>query len=217
MPHPFPRGHSTRQSTKLAVYEERLQRIVHSTAHLPEQLALTGKVGITGKQIARLIGQVFLQRSAVNLLSSVMDTPEYFCERRGRGGGVRARSFPAEGGTRTVGFCSRPCPRLVGWAHPFHVPRPSPRHAQGRPLTTCRCCTSACASTWSWRRASRCSTRGSSCCRRAAPRGRRGGGWRRGAPTGSLPPFVCRLVALFRCRLSLVALADCMVIASHLP
>ena len=74
-PHLFPP-----QSTKLAVYEERLQRIVHSTAHLPEQLASTGKVGITGKQIARLIGQVFLQRSAVNLLSSVMDTPEYFCE-----------------------------------------------------------------------------------------------------------------------------------------
>jgi len=57
------------------------QNIVHSTAHLPEQLATTGKVGISSKQIARLIGQVFLQRSAVNLLSSIMDTPDFFCER----------------------------------------------------------------------------------------------------------------------------------------
>lgn len=71
-------SHALAQSTKLAVYEERLQQIVHSTAHLPEMLATTGKVGITSKQIARLIGQVFLQRSAVNLLSSVLDTPEYF-------------------------------------------------------------------------------------------------------------------------------------------
>lgn len=35
-------------------------------------------MGITSKQIARLIGQVFLQRSAVNLLSSVLDIPDYF-------------------------------------------------------------------------------------------------------------------------------------------
>ena len=64
------------------------QAIVRSTAHLPENLATTGKVSITSKQIARLIGQVFLQRSAVNLLSSVMDTPEFFCERAaGWGGG----------------------------------------------------------------------------------------------------------------------------------
>ena len=30
------------------------------------------------KQIAQLIGRVFLQRSAVNLLSTVLDTPEFF-------------------------------------------------------------------------------------------------------------------------------------------
>jgi uncharacterized Rmd1/YagE family protein len=71
-------SHALAQSTKLAVYEERLQGIVQRTAHLPEMLATTGKVGIERKEIARLIGQVFLQRSAVNLLSTVMSTPEYF-------------------------------------------------------------------------------------------------------------------------------------------
>ena len=30
------------------------------------------------KQIAQLIGRVFIQKSAVNLLSTVLDTPEFF-------------------------------------------------------------------------------------------------------------------------------------------
>ena len=37
-----------------------------------------GKVAISRKEIAKLIGRVFLQRAAVNLLSTVLDTPEYF-------------------------------------------------------------------------------------------------------------------------------------------
>ena len=37
-----------------------------------------GAVKISSKRIAQLIGQVFLQRSAVNLLSTVLDTPEFF-------------------------------------------------------------------------------------------------------------------------------------------
>lgn len=37
-----------------------------------------GKVKISRKEIAKLIGKVFLQRAAVNLLSTVLDTPEYF-------------------------------------------------------------------------------------------------------------------------------------------
>jgi uncharacterized Rmd1/YagE family protein len=30
------------------------------------------------KEIAQLIGKVFIQKSAVNLLSTVLDTPEFF-------------------------------------------------------------------------------------------------------------------------------------------
>ncbi len=35
-------------------------------------------MAISRKEIAKLIGRVFLQRAAVNLLSTVLDTPEYF-------------------------------------------------------------------------------------------------------------------------------------------
>ena len=40
--------------------------------------ACTGKVPLKRKEIAQLIGKVFIQKSAVNLLSTVLDTPEFF-------------------------------------------------------------------------------------------------------------------------------------------
>ena len=36
------------------------------------------QVSRTRKEIAQLIGAVFIQKSNVNLLSTVLDTPEYF-------------------------------------------------------------------------------------------------------------------------------------------
>ncbi|BDA47956.1 Required for meiotic nuclear division protein 1 homolog [Coccomyxa sp. Obi] len=66
------------QSTKLCVFEERVLEIVASTKDLPESLASTGKVTMSRKAIAQLIGKVFIQRAAVNLLSTVLDTPEFF-------------------------------------------------------------------------------------------------------------------------------------------
>ncbi|KAL4430906.1 hypothetical protein ABPG75_006162 [Micractinium tetrahymenae] len=71
-------SHALAQSAKLSVYEQRVMEIVESTKDLPETLAATGEVGLSRKQIARLIGRVFIQKSAVNLLSTVLDTPEFF-------------------------------------------------------------------------------------------------------------------------------------------
>ena len=71
-------SHALAQSTKLSVYEARVVEIVEETKDLPEILATVGEVKMERKQIAQLIGRVFLQRSAVNLLSTVLDTPEFF-------------------------------------------------------------------------------------------------------------------------------------------
>ncbi|KDD75005.1 YagE family hypothetical protein [Helicosporidium sp. ATCC 50920] len=71
-------SHALAQSTKLSVYEARVVAIVESTKDLPERLASTGRVGLSRKNIAQLMGRVFLQKSAVNLLSTVLDTPEFF-------------------------------------------------------------------------------------------------------------------------------------------
>lgn len=71
-------SHALAQSTKLFVYEERVVEMVLETKHLPETLAELGNVRIPRKQVAMLIGKLFLQRSEVNLLSTVLDTPEFF-------------------------------------------------------------------------------------------------------------------------------------------
>lgn len=52
-----------------AQYEKRVVDIVLETKELPESLAQTGNVNISSSDIAKLIGKVFLQKSAVNLLS----------------------------------------------------------------------------------------------------------------------------------------------------
>jgi uncharacterized Rmd1/YagE family protein len=71
-------SHALAQSTKLSVYESRVMAIVEETKDLPEALATVGEIRMGRRQIAQLIGRVFLQRSAVNLLSTVLDTPEFF-------------------------------------------------------------------------------------------------------------------------------------------
>ncbi|GBF95854.1 hypothetical protein Rsub_08445 [Raphidocelis subcapitata] len=72
-------SHALAQSAKLSLYEARVVELVARTQHLPQTMAERGEVAIGAREVARLIGQVFLQRSAVNLLSrDLLDTPEYF-------------------------------------------------------------------------------------------------------------------------------------------
>lgn len=46
--------------------------------HLPEEMATYGEVHMSRTDVAMLMGKVFLQKSAVNLLNPVLDTPEFF-------------------------------------------------------------------------------------------------------------------------------------------
>jgi uncharacterized Rmd1/YagE family protein len=73
-------SHALAQSTKLSVYEFRVVAIVEETKDLPVILASTGKIVMGRKEVAQLMGRVFLQKSDVNLLSSVLDTPDFFWE-----------------------------------------------------------------------------------------------------------------------------------------
>ncbi|GAX82558.1 hypothetical protein CEUSTIGMA_g9984.t1 [Chlamydomonas eustigma] len=66
------------QSAKLTVYEERVMELVGETKDLPVALANEGRVKASSKQVAQFIGKIFLQSSTLNLLSTVLDTPEYF-------------------------------------------------------------------------------------------------------------------------------------------
>lgn len=76
-------SHAMAQSAKLKLYEERIGRLVEEVRYLPEAMAKYGKVNMSRRQVAKLMGKVFLQKSAVNLLSTVLDTPEFFWAGRG--------------------------------------------------------------------------------------------------------------------------------------
>ena len=71
------------QSMKLAVFEERVDHTIKTNEHIPKSLALTGKITLSGKQIAQKIGQLFLERNSINLHSDILDTPEFFWENPG--------------------------------------------------------------------------------------------------------------------------------------
>lgn len=71
-------SHAIAQSTKLSVYEFRVVAIVEETKDLPEILAASGKVKMSRKKIAQLMGRVFLERCNLSLSSSALDTPDFF-------------------------------------------------------------------------------------------------------------------------------------------
>lgn len=66
------------QSTKLSVLEERALSIAAVTRKLPIALAQEGRVRISDKAVAQLMGRVFIEQAALNLLGSVLDTPDFF-------------------------------------------------------------------------------------------------------------------------------------------
>lgn len=66
------------QSTKLSVLEERALSIAAVTRNLPIALAQEGRVRISDKAVAQLMGRVFIEQAALNLLGSVLDTPDFF-------------------------------------------------------------------------------------------------------------------------------------------
>jgi len=68
------------QSMKLSVFEERVEHTIRKTEHIPESLAKTGKITLSGKEIAKKMGKLFLERSSINLHTDILDTPEFFWE-----------------------------------------------------------------------------------------------------------------------------------------
>uniref|UniRef100_A0A6U1C957 DUF155 domain-containing protein n=1 Tax=Rhizochromulina marina TaxID=1034831 RepID=A0A6U1C957_9STRA len=66
------------QSTKLAFFESALDDIVEQVRPIPLQLSETGRSAFSQEDVAILTGQVFFTRTAVNLFSDILDTPNFF-------------------------------------------------------------------------------------------------------------------------------------------
>lgn len=73
-------SHGLGQSAKLSVFEETIDRTITKTKHLPEDLARKGKIFLSRREISQKIGELFIDRSSVNLHSDILDEPEFFWE-----------------------------------------------------------------------------------------------------------------------------------------
>jgi uncharacterized Rmd1/YagE family protein len=73
-------SHGLAQSVKLNAFENALRRTFNHTKHIPEDLAKYGSISLSRKEIRRKMGELFIERSSINLHVDVLDTPEFFWE-----------------------------------------------------------------------------------------------------------------------------------------
>ena len=68
------------QSAKLGVFEATVEKTIQSTKDIPQKMAVDGKIKLNRKDITRQIGQLFVDRSSINLYSDILDNPDFFWE-----------------------------------------------------------------------------------------------------------------------------------------
>ncbi len=73
-------SHGIAQSVKLGSFETAIQKTFNSTRQIPEELAKEGKIKLSKREIRRKMGELFLERSSINIHVDVLDTPEFFWE-----------------------------------------------------------------------------------------------------------------------------------------
>lgn len=71
-------SHGLAQSVRLATFEALIQKTIDKTRHIPEQLAARGKIPLSKNEIRKKMGELFLERSSVNLHFDILDVPEFF-------------------------------------------------------------------------------------------------------------------------------------------
>lgn len=69
-------SHALAQSVKTSLFEDLVSETITGTAPLPAQIAQTGSVNMTRRQINMQIGELFILRINIHLQGSVLDSPE---------------------------------------------------------------------------------------------------------------------------------------------
>ncbi|MDQ1325575.1 MAG: Sad1-interacting factor 2 [Campylobacterota bacterium] len=68
------------QSIKLSEFEDAMLETLQQTEHIPLELANSGRVLMSRKEIAKARGHLFLTKSKIYLHFELLDTPEFFWE-----------------------------------------------------------------------------------------------------------------------------------------
>ncbi|GLB39154.1 putative uncharacterised ACR, YagE family COG1723 [Lyophyllum shimeji] len=71
-------SHALSQSVKISLFEALITNTIEETKDIPEIISETGKIGMPHKEIMQKIGHLFLLRTNINSVGSVLDSPEVF-------------------------------------------------------------------------------------------------------------------------------------------
>ncbi|OCF78803.1 cytoplasmic protein [Kwoniella mangroviensis CBS 8886] len=71
-------SHALSQSVKISLFEELITSTIEQTKDIPKSLSETGKIGLPRSEIMKQIGNLFILRININLVGSILDSPEFF-------------------------------------------------------------------------------------------------------------------------------------------
>ncbi|KAF8308201.1 DUF155-domain-containing protein [Clavulina sp. PMI_390] len=71
-------SHALAQSVKISLFEDLISNTIDETKNIPETISETGKIGMDHGEIMQQIGSLFILRMNINLVGSVLDSPELF-------------------------------------------------------------------------------------------------------------------------------------------
>ncbi|KAF7721938.1 hypothetical protein EC973_003926 [Apophysomyces ossiformis] len=71
-------AHAIAQSVKMTLFERLIDDTINETKYIPQVMAESGNIQMSRKSITKKIGQLFIMRINVNLVSNILDTPEIF-------------------------------------------------------------------------------------------------------------------------------------------
>ncbi|MFT7387548.1 MAG: putative Rmd1/YagE family protein [Candidatus Endobugula sp.] len=71
-------SHAFAQSSKLAFFEDKAQKVIQKNSNLSKLLASTGKIPLSKLNLAKLRGVLFDTSSDISLHFNLLDTPEFF-------------------------------------------------------------------------------------------------------------------------------------------
>ncbi|ESZ90043.1 sporulation protein RMD1 [Sclerotinia borealis F-4128] len=71
-------SHALAQSVKTSLFESLVDNTIETCKDIPTQIALTGTIALSRKEINMQIGELFILRINIHLNGSVLDTPELF-------------------------------------------------------------------------------------------------------------------------------------------
>ncbi|KAL7319340.1 sporulation protein rmd1 [Mucor circinelloides] len=71
-------AHAIAQSVKMTLFERLIDDTINETKYIPQVMAESGNIQMSRTAITKKIGQLFIMRINVNLVSNILDTPEIF-------------------------------------------------------------------------------------------------------------------------------------------